>query len=60
VRNLADDPIPLPLISQYLPLQYSKVREGALKSTPRELIMTTFRTYCSSTTPPAGVTSYNA
>jgi D-tagatose-1,6-bisphosphate aldolase subunit GatZ/KbaZ len=32
-------PIPLPLISQYLPLQYSKVREGALKSTPRELII---------------------
>lgn len=39
VRNLADDPIPLPLISQYLPLQYGKVREGALKSTPRELII---------------------
>lgn len=39
VRNLADEPIPLPLISQYLPLQYSKVREGALKSTPRELII---------------------
>jgi tagatose-bisphosphate aldolase noncatalytic subunit len=39
VRNLADEPIPLPLISQYLPLQYVKVREGALKSTPRELII---------------------
>ena len=39
VRNLADEPVPLPLISQYLPLQYSKVREGALKSTPRELII---------------------
>lgn len=39
VRNLADEPIPLPLISQYLPLQYSKVREGALKSTPRDLIL---------------------
>lgn len=39
VRNLADEPIPLPLISQYLPLQYSKVREGALRSTPRELIL---------------------
>ena len=39
VRNLADEPIPLPLISQYLPLQYGKVREGALKSTPRELII---------------------
>lgn len=39
VRNLADEPIPLPLISQYLPLQYSKVRDGALRSTPRELIL---------------------
>ena len=35
----ADEPIPLPLISQYLPLQYSKVRDGALSSTPRELIL---------------------
>ena len=39
VRNLADDPIPLPLISQYLPLQYVKVREGDLCATPRELII---------------------
>lgn len=39
VRNLADDPIPLPLISQYLPLQYSKVRAGELTATPRELII---------------------
>ena len=39
VRNLADEPIPLPLISQYLPLQYSKVREGALNATPKALII---------------------
>ncbi|XES12451.1 tagatose-bisphosphate aldolase subunit KbaZ [Citrobacter freundii] len=39
VHNLADDPIPLPLISQYLPLQYVKVREGDLSATPRELII---------------------
>ena len=39
VRNLADDPIPLPLISQYLPLQYVKVREGDLSATPRALII---------------------
>ena len=39
VNNLANDIIPLPLISQYLPLQYSKVREGVLKATPRELII---------------------
>ncbi|MCF6690741.1 tagatose-bisphosphate aldolase subunit KbaZ [Raoultella terrigena] len=39
VRNLADWPIPLPLVSQYMPLQYIKVREGDLKATPRELII---------------------
>lgn len=39
VRNLADEPIPLPLISQYLPLQYVKVREEDLNATPRELII---------------------
>ncbi len=39
VRNLVDEPIPLPLISQYLPLQYVKVREGDLSATPRELII---------------------
>ncbi len=39
VRNLADESIPLPLISQYLPLQYSKVREGALNATPKALII---------------------
>jgi len=39
VRNLADDPIPLPLISQYLPLQYVKVREGDLNAAPRDLIL---------------------
>lgn len=39
VRNLADEPIPLPLISQYLPLQYAKVRAGDLSATPHELII---------------------
>lgn len=39
VRNLADTPIPLPLISQYLPLQYARVREGSLSSTPHALII---------------------
>lgn len=39
VRNLVDEPIPLPLISQYLPLQYMKVRAGVLTATPRELIV---------------------
>jgi len=39
VHNLADHTIPLPLISQYLPLQYTKVREGSLKATPPALII---------------------
>jgi D-tagatose-1,6-bisphosphate aldolase subunit GatZ/KbaZ len=39
VSNLANEPIPLPLISQYLPLQYAKVREGLLAATPHDLII---------------------
>ncbi|MFL4555470.1 tagatose-bisphosphate aldolase subunit KbaZ [Yersinia kristensenii] len=39
VKNLADESIPLPLISQYLPLQYVKVREGRIIATPHELII---------------------
>lgn len=39
VRNLAEEPLPLPLISQYLPLQYAKVRTGDLEATPHELII---------------------
>lgn len=39
VRNLTDTSIPLPLISQYLPLQYSAVREGTLAATPQALII---------------------
>lgn len=39
VRNLTDEPIPLPLISQYLPLQYANVRKGELSTTPHALII---------------------
>jgi D-tagatose-1,6-bisphosphate aldolase subunit GatZ/KbaZ len=39
VSNLADESIPLPLISQYLPLQYAKVREGKIAAMPHELII---------------------
>lgn len=39
VRNLSDVSLPLPLVSQYLPLQYRKVRTGELAATPRELII---------------------
>lgn len=37
MRNLTDISIPQPLISQYLPLQYIKVREGHLAPIPRDL-----------------------
>ncbi|WP_145576694.1 tagatose-bisphosphate aldolase subunit KbaZ [Yersinia alsatica] len=39
IENLEDESIPLPLISQYLPLQYVKVREGLFAATPHELII---------------------
>lgn len=39
IRNLTDNAIPLPLISQYLPLQYGKVRRGELAATPSALII---------------------
>ena len=39
VRNLADEELPLPLISQYLPLQYTRVREGDIAATPHALII---------------------
>lgn len=39
IHNLANEAIPLPLISQYLPLQYARVREGLINATPHELII---------------------
>ena len=38
VDNLAAHPIPLTLLSQYLPIQYQAVREGTLPNDPRALI----------------------
>lgn len=39
LANLEQTPIPEPLISQYLPNQYGRVRRGRLDSTPRELLL---------------------
>ncbi|RPH28586.1 tagatose-bisphosphate aldolase subunit KbaZ [Buttiauxella warmboldiae] len=39
VTSLAAGSLPLPLISQYLPLQYAKVRAGKIAATPHELII---------------------
>jgi D-tagatose-1,6-bisphosphate aldolase subunit GatZ/KbaZ len=38
-ERLASRAIPLTLISQYLPVQYAAIREGRLKSEPRELLL---------------------
>jgi D-tagatose-1,6-bisphosphate aldolase subunit GatZ/KbaZ len=35
--NLSSRPLPLPLISQFLPDQFRKLREGSLAGTPQEL-----------------------
>ena len=39
LQTLSGQPIPLTLLSQYLPLQYRRVREGTLENAPRALIM---------------------
>lgn len=59
VRNLADSPIPLPLISQYLPLQYVKVRSGELQPTHGNSLSTIFRTSWRSTTQPVKANKQN-
>lgn len=38
IRNLNSIEIPLSLISQFLPLQYKKIRDGSLKNDPESLI----------------------
>lgn len=38
IYNLKSVNIPLTLISQYMPLQYKKIREGLLKNDPEELL----------------------
>ncbi len=39
LANLKSREIPLTLLSQYLPVQYAAVREGALANDPRELLL---------------------
>lgn len=39
IENLSEAPIPLPLISQFMPRQYDRVRDGSLAATPHELIV---------------------
>ena len=39
LENLEHTSIPLPLISQFMPLQYDRVRAGLLQPTPHELVI---------------------
>lgn len=39
IRNLRISEIPLSLISQYMPMQYTKVRGGILKNDPEDLLL---------------------
>lgn len=41
--NLGENPLPLTLLSQYLPEQYEKVRSGELKNHPRDLLLAHIR-----------------
>ncbi|MGI6777305.1 MAG: class II D-tagatose-bisphosphate aldolase non-catalytic subunit [Acetivibrionales bacterium] len=38
INNLESVKIPLTLLSQYMPIQYTKVRKGLIKNEPRELL----------------------
>jgi len=38
VQNLSENPVPLMLLSQYMPAQYQRVREHAIKNTPADLL----------------------
>lgn len=39
LQNLSAAPIPLPLISQYLPVQFQAIREGTLNNEPKAIIL---------------------
>jgi D-tagatose-1,6-bisphosphate aldolase subunit GatZ/KbaZ len=39
LANLGDSPLPLSLLSQYLPRQYDRIRSGVLKNCPRSILL---------------------
>jgi D-tagatose-1,6-bisphosphate aldolase subunit GatZ/KbaZ len=61
-ESLALRDIPLTLISQYLPVQYAAIRQGRLKSEPRELLLDgvagVLRDYAGACHPAAGANDY--
>lgn len=38
IANLQQNPVPVSLLSQYLPIQYQKIREGTITNTPGQII----------------------
>jgi len=38
INNLSSEPIPLTLLSQFMPIQYNKIRNGELSNNPESLI----------------------
>ena len=43
LANLSEQPIPLTLLSQFLPVQYERVRSGLVPNVPRDLIVDRIR-----------------
>jgi D-tagatose-1,6-bisphosphate aldolase subunit GatZ/KbaZ len=39
MSNLGEDPLPLSLVSQYLPHQYAKIRNGEVENHPPALLL---------------------
>jgi len=39
LKNLGDAPLPLSLLSEYMPFQYEKIRKGTLNNHPRSLLL---------------------
>jgi D-tagatose-1,6-bisphosphate aldolase subunit GatZ/KbaZ len=46
VENLSKEPIPLTLLSQFMPRQYEKVRNGEMRAVPELLIQDAVRDVC--------------
>ena len=46
IGNLGRRPIPLPLVSQRLPLEYAAIPSGELQAVPERMIQITFDEFC--------------
>ncbi len=43
MNNLSAKPIPLPLLSQYLPHQFKQLREGLIDGSPKSFVFAKIR-----------------